>query len=128
VVKRVYFLLALFWTALVTYLSLIRSGKMPQIDIQNIDKIIHLIFHFVLTLLWFLFLKKHINSSNNGKSLAISFVFSIVFGIIIEFIQEFYTATRQADIFDVLANATGSILAIIAIVLLDKYNGIIDKI
>jgi len=101
---------------------------MPQIDIQNIDKIIHLIFHFVLTLLWFLFLKKHINSSNNGKSLAISFVFSIVFGIIIEFIQEFYTATRQADIFDVLANATGSILAIIAIVLLDKYNGIIDKI
>lgn len=114
--------MALFWTALVAYLSLVRSGKIPQIDIQNIDKIIHLIFYFALTLLWFLFLKKHINSPNNGKSLSISFVFSIVFGIIIEFIQEFYTATRQADAFDVLANATGSILAVIAIVLLDRNN------
>ena len=101
---------------------LIKSNDIPQVNIQNVDKIIHAFFYFVFTSLWFLYFKKQINSFKNIKPLVISFVFSIFFGIIIEFIQEFYTATRQADAFDVVANAVGAILAVVIIVLLDRNN------
>lgn len=60
--------------------------------------------------------------------LAISFVFSVLFGIGIELLQAFLTTTRKADIFDVFANVTGATLAVIVIILVNKYNGIIDKI
>lgn len=79
-------------------------------------------------MLWFLYLKKKLNSSNNVKPLVWAFVFSLVFGIAIELIQQFFTKTRTADVLDVLANATGATLACLAIILLNKYNRIIDKI
>jgi VanZ family protein len=60
--------------------------------------------------------------------LALAFVFSFFLGIAIELIQQFFTTTRTADVLDVLANISGATLAIIAIILLNKYNRIIDKI
>jgi VanZ family protein len=60
--------------------------------------------------------------------LFISFLLSLFFGIAIELIQEFFTTTRSAEVIDELANLSGAILAVIAIILLNKYNGIVDKI
>jgi len=62
------------------------------------------------------------------KPLAISFVFSFIFGILIEMMQQFFTDSRQGDPFDILANISGATLAVIGIVLLNKINGIVDKI
>jgi glycopeptide antibiotics resistance protein len=79
-------------------------------------------------LLWFLFFKKKLKSTNLFKPLAISFVFSIIFGIVIEMLQQFFTSTRSGDPLDVLANLSGAALAVVGIVLLNKFNGIVDKI
>jgi VanZ family protein len=105
-----------------------KSSDIPQINMPNLDKVIHVFFHFVFTVLWFLFFKKKLNSSNSFRSLAISFVFSFFFGIVIEMMQQFFTTTREGDILDIVANLFGAALAVIAIVLLNKFNGIVDKI
>ena len=53
---------------------------------------------------------------------------SFFFGIAIELMQRYFTTTRTADVFDVIANLSGASLAVIAIVLINKRTRIIDKI
>jgi glycopeptide antibiotics resistance protein len=126
--KRFFLLAALFWTGVILFFCLIKSSDLPQVNVPNLDKAIHTTFHFVFTVLWFLFFKKKLNASNVVRPLVISFLFSFIFGIAIELMQEFFTTTRSADIHDVMANVSGALLAVIAIVLLNKFNGIVDKI
>lgn len=42
--------------------------------------------------------------------------------------QQFFTDSRQGDPLDILANMSGAALAVIGIILLNKINGIIEKI
>lgn len=42
-------------------------------------------------------------------------LFSITFGILIEFLQAVLTKTRMADVFDVLANTFGAIVAVLVL-------------
>lgn len=126
--KKVLLFAALFWTGVISFLCLENSKNIPLIDIQFIDKIIHAIFHFVFTTLWFLYFKKKLNSSNNFRLLSFSLIGSFFFGITIELMQEIFTTTRSADLFDVLSNLSGAILAVIVIISLNKFNKIIDRI
>jgi len=126
--KKIFLYLAIFWTGLILYLCLKNANEIKQIEIPNFDKIIHFVFHFVFTTLWFLYLKKKFNSSNNINLLVITLIISLVFGIAIELMQQYFTATRTADVFDVLANLFGAFLAVMSIILLNRYNRLIDKI
>lgn len=126
--KRIFLIAALFWSGVILFFCLENANDIPQLQILYIDKAIHVIFHFVFTILWFLYLKKKLICSNNAKPLLFAVVFSFVFGILVEIMQEIFTTTRSADIFDVLSNLVGAVLASIAIILLNTYNRIIDKI
>ncbi len=125
--KKVLFVLALFWGGLIAFFCLIKSSDVPQVSIPNLDKVVHAFFYFVFTTLWVLFFKKHIGAAGISKLLVISFVFSFFFGILIEILQELFTATRHADALDVLANLSGATLSVFVIMLLNKYNKL-DKI
>lgn len=118
--KKIYFWIAFLWTLVVLFLCLTSSGNIPKISVLYIDKLIHIFFHFVFTVLWVLFFKVQIESSKKWKSLFISFMLSFFFGITIELFQELFTTTRSADVFDVLANVTGSSLATIVMFLYYK--------
>ncbi len=122
VLKKIFFFLALFWTGIITFLCLIKSSNIPQVNIQNLDKVVHAFFHFVFTSLWFLFFRKQFSNFKISKLLIISVGFSLFFGILIEILQELCTTTRHADVFDVLANFSGATLAVLVIMLLNKYN------
>lgn len=126
--KNFFLFSALFWTGVILFFCLVKSNELPQVEIPNLDKAVHFFFHFVFTVLWFLFLKKKLKTSSNFRPLVIAFVFSFFFGIAIELMQQFFTDTRSADLIDELANLSGAICAIIAIVLLNTYNKIIDRI
>lgn len=126
--KQIYFFAALFWSGLILYFCLKNANEIKQIEIPNFDKLIHVVFHFVFTTLWFLYLKKKLVGLNNFQLLSFSLIGSFVFGIAIELMQQFFTTTRNADIFDVLANLLGAFLALLSIFLLNKYNRLIDKI
>lgn len=126
--KKLFLFAALFWTGVILFFCLINSGELKQITIPNFDKVVHVFFHFVFTTLWFLFFKKKFESSSNYRALMVSVVFSFFFGIIIELLQQYFTTTRTGDVLDIVANLFGALSAASSIVLLNKCNGIIDKI
>lgn len=122
VLKNLLFLVALLWAGIVTFFCLVDSGEIPTVNIPNADKYIHIFFHFVFTFLWFLFFSKQLVFNTILKPLLYSLAFSFVFGIAIEFLQEIITTTRHADIFDVLSNLTGALLAVFIILVYNKFN------
>jgi VanZ family protein len=120
--KYLLFLLALFWTGVITYFCLVQSSAIPTIDIPNLDKCIHTFFHFVFTFVWYLFFLKQLQFVKPAKLLVYSFLLSFVFGLTIELFQEMFTTTRHADAMDVTANLSGAVLAVISIVMSNKFN------
>jgi VanZ family protein len=123
VLKKIFFFLALFWAGIIVFFCLVDSSDIPKvtISIENLDKLVHIFFHFVFTSLLYLFLKNVFNNTNKIKPVVVSIVISFFFGIIIEILQEAFTATRHADLFDVLANLFGATLSVVTIIVLDKF-------
>ena len=107
--KQIYFLAALLWAGVIAFFCLIQLNNVPLGEVSNLDKLVHVFFHFVLTILCFLFVQKYTNAINSLKPILISLLFSVFFGIGIEIVQELFTTTRHADVFDVLANLSGAI-------------------
>ncbi len=126
--KRIFLFSAIFWTGVILFLSLENAKNIPQINIPYLDKVIHSGFHFVFTILWFLYLKKKFIGSNNVQLLGFTIFGSFVLGLAIESMQQYFTTTRSADVFDILANLFGAFLAAISIISVNANNGLIDKI
>jgi VanZ family protein len=107
--KNKSFLVALFWTLLVTVLSLISisslSGFGNNIHIANKDKIVHFIFYFVMVILWMYYFSK-VQIANKGLKIVLG---AILYGIVMEICQEVFTTYRSADIVDVVANSSGAL-------------------
>ncbi len=114
-----YLFLALSWTTLVFLLCLVSVGNLPSLSIKvsGLDKYVHFTFHFVFSILWFLYLK-----NKNIKPILLKiFLASFCFGILIEICQSLFTTSRQADVLDVLANASGAISAITILFLYHQF-------
>lgn len=120
--KYVLFLVALIWTGIVSYFCLVSSNEIPSVNIPNLDKYVHVLFHFTLTFFWFLFFCKHLEKATVLKPLLYSVVFSFVFGMAIEMLQESLTTTRNADVFDILANTFGALLAVSVATICHRWN------
>ncbi|SDZ88345.1 hypothetical protein SAMN05443667_101148 [Flavobacterium gillisiae] len=114
------FWIALLWTGVVLFLCLVQSDKIPAVNIENLDKVVHAFFHFVFTSLWILFFKTQIKDPDSYKPYIISFLFSVLFGVTIEILQGQYTTTRKEDALDVLANMVGASLAVFSVILYFK--------
>ncbi|MEM8521998.1 VanZ family protein [Flavobacterium sp. PL12] len=115
--KNLYFWAALIWSGVIAFFCLAQFESVPLGDVTNIDKLVHAFFHFVLTTLSFLFFRSKLVSKSSITPLLFSFFFSVLFGIGIEVAQNLMTTTRQADVYDVLANMTGATLSLLLIIL-----------
>ncbi len=109
--KKIWLLAASGWTLLVLVLCLVSFSTFPGVGVKGADKYVHVIFHFVFTILWFLYIQSSGYVISNGKAVLRVVSLSIVFGILIEMAQELLTATRGADLYDVIANISGALLA-----------------
>ncbi len=118
--KKYLLLITIFYSLVLASVCLLPIKKLPDVGISFGDKIFHSLTYAVLAFLWFytFFLQFKIS-----KKSAIMFasVISIIFGIIIEVLQGVFTATRQADVFDVLANSLG-VLFTASLLLLKNRN------
>lgn len=119
VLKKASLGLAIGWTLLIALLCLVSFGSLPSLSVTGADKYVHVLFHFGFTMLWgFYFWQKQ-----HQKTLSIIIrlvVVSLFYGILIEFLQETLTTTRHADIYDVLANLTGAVIALLVFVFIKK--------
>jgi VanZ family protein len=122
--KRLLFCIALAWTCTIAFFCLIQASDIPSVNIPlpNLDKIVHIFFHLVFTILWFLFFLKQFKETNYLKLLIISVLLSVFYGIIIEILQGIVTTTRNADIFDVLANVSGALIALSSFLYFKKFK------
>lgn len=111
--KNKYFWLAICWTILVTFLSLVDSNYVPSVKIPNADKVVHFIFYFFFTIIWYLSFKGNNKGKHKNKILLISCMTSVIYGIVMEIFQTLFTMSRSADVKDVVANIIGSIAAVI---------------
>jgi VanZ family protein len=100
-----YKFIAGFWTALTIYLSLIsarEASKFNVWDIVGFDKLAHLIFYTIFSFVWCMALNK------TDKSRIFVLIFSICFGVLMEIFQLYLFNGRSFEVFDILANITGS--------------------
>lgn len=112
--KQLLLIWAIICSGIIAYLCLTDSSNLPVVNIPSLDKIVHFCFHFGFTISWILFFKKELKGkeSEDFKAYLISFIFSVFFGITIEILQGALTATRAADVSDILANALGAVIAV----------------
>lgn len=110
--NKFFLALSVLWTATIAVLCLVSFSKMPSIGISGADKYVHATLHFFFVVLWFLALHQ---KQKLKKTLLEVLSYSLAFGILIEFLQEVLTTTRAADFFDVVANATGAIVAVLVL-------------
>ncbi|MBS1535902.1 MAG: VanZ family protein [Bacteroidetes bacterium] len=116
--KSIFLFFALGWTSLITYFSMSDVRMLPTIKIQDIDKGVHFVFHFVFTLSWYMYL-----GARNGfvaKSLFQAMLLSLLYGITIEIAQGTLTTYRSADPLDVLANSSGALACSVVVILAQK--------
>lgn len=109
--RKIYLFVAICLTILITIGSLISVKNVIELPpVKFFDKFLHVSAYFLLTLSWLFAYAKSRRIKNKGILIAISI---FVYGIIIEILQGALTIYRQADYFDILANFTGIVIALV---------------
>ncbi|CAM3531947.1 VanZ family protein [Zobellia roscoffensis] len=106
------------WMMFVTFLSLasFSDTDTADIDIPNLDKVVHFSFYFGAAFLAVLFIKEITNGTIElRKAVFLAVIGAIIYGIIIEVLQYSFTADRHGDILDALANSVGAIFGSLAV-------------
>lgn len=105
--------MAVIYTCTITVLFLLPSSGLPRVSLPSgSDKIVHFLIHFGLIMLWQFYLFKNTKNRLLQKQIILLLVSALVYGIIIEFLQGALTVSRTADLYDVMANFSGALLAI----------------
>ena len=106
------FAIAFAWLLVVTVLLVIPGSSLPNetwLTQIRIDKWIHIAIFSIMVIVWFIALRKKY-LSGTPKQILISVVLAcIVYGIGMEFIQLYFVSNRSFDIWDIAADAAGSL-------------------
>lgn len=113
------------WVIIMLYLLFTPASGLPKTKLINIphsDKIIHAGM-FAIFVIVFLYDSYKINANLYRRTIFFLFV-CIVFGIFTEYIQYMYIEGRYGNIYDTIADFTGSIIGVTFFFLLKKliYN------
>ena len=87
--------------------SLLPPQQMEQITFNLSDKLIHCLYYTGLTFFWI----KSTEVPSNRKIIKTALL-AFLFGLVLEILQEILPIQRNMDIFDLLANSAGILLAI----------------
>lgn len=113
--ERNSYLIAITITIGIAYLSLSKPIHIETpIKITFLDKILHVSAYFFLTFSWLFTLRNKVK--NKGIMFAV-----FLYGIAMEFLQGWLTNNRQKDIYDVIANSFGILLAMLLFGIFHKY-------
>lgn len=121
-------ILALTYTLALLLLSLISLQGLPKAEVENADKFFHTFAYAGLTFIWYLqyFSRSRKNKNHlRKKPLLLICLLIVGFGIFIEVLQDSITSYRTFDVYDILANFIGTVLALITILLLEP---ILEKV
>lgn len=114
-VAKITLILALLYTSAITYFSLIvMDFKVSVGGFDPTDKMLHAGAYLFLALLWKLYiLFQNTDFKRYTSNLLWVAVACFLFGMLIEVLQGTLTSYRTPDWWDVLANSTGVLLAVL---------------
>ncbi len=94
-------------------LSTINVGSIPKVEYVNIsDKLVHAIFYMVIPITLIIDHTFLIRKPPSIKGVAYITAISIAYGILMEVVQ-YFLPYRSASFYDILANITGTVVALI---------------
>jgi len=97
---------------LLTYLHVIPAPSMDLINLNQVDKLAHVLMFF-LTMMWFMYV---------SKKWLVTAVSLLLLALVLEWIQMNYIINRSFDWFDWIADGIGIVLCFLLLpVLIDKY-------
>ncbi len=111
--KLVFSGISLMWLSVVTFLSLMNPTYSEASLFPNSDKAVHFLMYGIMAI--FLLSRLQLEDGISQQLVLIITVISvIIFGGLLEIAQELFTATRQASVWDFLANGLGALAAAVA--------------
>lgn len=107
------------WLVFITFSSLFSFNGMVNAKhfiIPHMDKVVHMVFYFVLAFLGVLVSTRAYKEKGQlGKAPVYSFLFAFFYGMLMEFLQLNFTNDRHGDAWDVLANTAGALLGVLVV-------------
>ncbi len=95
----------------ITVLSVVKLSELPKtIDVVGVDKVVHLLFYLILTLLLLANLLKRSTTELSFKRCVIVAIVSASYGVTMEVIQHF--TGRECSLYDIAANTIGAGVAL----------------
>lgn len=114
--KRWALTLLVLYAVLLLVLSLVSIGTFKTLESSFDDKINHFWAYCLLTL----FIFNYFKSLNLKRALLYAFLVASTYGVLIEVFQKFFTQVRQFDVYDMVANAFGAIVAVLFVIIYKK--------
>ena len=112
------------WTFFVLLASLIPGKALPRTDwlsLAQLDKLVHLCLYFIMYILMYASLIREFSVKwKKGLLIIACAIFAIGYGFLMEILQANLNTGRYFDIFDVLANTIGVVLAVLIVLLKHK--------
>ncbi len=109
------FYLPVFVFILVTGLLLLPGDEFPKsnlFSLPGLDKIVHVIFFFLLTFLFGRpFNQSKLNNQEREKWFLYIALLAVCYGVVIEFVQKYFIPFRSFDVYDIVADAFGVLSA-----------------
>ena len=108
---RTLLFLGIIYSFIITYVFVSPKPDFPEFDLFiSLDKIGHLIIHVLLSMIWLSYFYVKKKGTLAMINVIIIVLACLTYGIVIEFYQQMFIASRQADLFDVLANGVGTLV------------------
>jgi VanZ family protein len=118
-VAKILLFLSGIYTLAITWLSLVQLGKISIGEFNPTDKMLHAGAYFLLVLLWKLYFVFQASDFERYKSnLLWVAALCLLFGMLIEVLQGTLTSYRDPDWWDILANSTGVLLAVLLFIIM----------
>lgn len=111
---KAFFVAGLVYTFIITVAFLSPAADVPKVSIPYLDKVFHVLVHGVLSYIWLWYAFSSDKYHISLKTVIVVLVLCFSYGIAIEAAQHWFTASRQFDLFDVLANGIGSLLGLLS--------------
>lgn len=117
--RIIYFAPAVIWFIISLILLTLPANDLPHsslFDLPYFDKLVHFGMFFLLTVLFsYPFSKLPVEDVTISDIFNKIAFFIILYGIIMEFVQKYFTAGRTFDITDILFDAIGTVVGLLAI-------------
>lgn len=107
--------LTILWASFILFLGVLPASMFPQHEFLgqvSLDKIVHFILYFFLTLFCLVgFKKQYFNRRISFQPITLAVVLTVAFGCAIEILQQF-VSSRSFEWLDILANNAGVLLGL----------------